>query len=166
MSEAAQFYLGLCLVAGLVGLLSGGLMGLGVACAKRLCPACGEFIRRTAKKCPQCHEWLPLLAGLLLAVPSISLAQVVLLDCPAVAFFGPACVVIETTMGVPPATPPEAYPLFDRQTLAPDTPELMLHLLAHPTEANAQAFLAWQAARQARITEVQHLLRTAPRPTR
>jgi hypothetical protein len=48
--------------------------------------------------------------------------------------------------------------------MAPDTPPLLLQLLDEPTVANAQAFLAWQQARHARLMEVQQLLRQLTRP--
>jgi hypothetical protein len=60
--------------------------------------------------------------------------------------------------------PWQQYPLFEPQLMAPDTPPLMIELLINPTEANAARFLAWQQARQQRMIEVQHLLRTTPRP--
>ena len=82
-----------------------------------------------------------------------------LLDCAQVQFFGPACVPVTLTPPAPaPLTPPPA-PLFSPETMAPDTPPLLLQLLEAPTVANAQAFLAWQQARHARLSEVQQLLR-------
>ena len=48
--------------------------------------------------------------------------------------------------------------------MAPDTPPLLLQLLEAPTVENAQAFLAWQQARHARLMEVQQLLRQLTRP--
>jgi hypothetical protein len=80
-----------------------------------------------------------------------------LLDCAQVQFFGPACVPV-TPLPPAPAPPPPA-PLFSPETMAPDTPPLLLQLLEAPTVANAQAFLAWQQARHARLSEVQQLLR-------
>jgi hypothetical protein len=86
--------------------------------------------------------------------------DVQLLPCAQVSFFAPACVpvvVVDSAPAVLPEPPPE--PLFSRDTVARDTPPLMLQLLEEPTVANAQKFLAWQAQRQARISEVQQLLK-------
>jgi hypothetical protein len=49
--------------------------------------------------------------------------------------------------------------------MAPDTPPLLLKLLEEPTVAHAQAFLAWQQRRAARLAEVQQLLRRLTAPT-
>ena len=86
-----------------------------------------------------------------------------LLDCAQVQFFGPACVPVAPTPPAPaPPTPPPA-PLFSPETMAPDTPPLLRQLLEAPTVANAQAFLAWQQARHARLSEVQQLLQQLTR---
>jgi hypothetical protein len=86
-----------------------------------------------------------------------------LLDCAQVQFFGPACVSVAPLPPTPPPAPPPVEPLFSPETMAPDTPPLLLKLLGEPTVENAQAFLAWQQERQARITEVQRLLRQLTR---
>ena len=94
--------------------------------------------------------------------------DVMLVPCGQVSFFTPRCVVLElaTPPPVPPAPPVE--PLFPPGTMAQDTPPLMMKLLHEPTVENARAFLDWQALRQARVQEVQQLLRLmqrrAPRP--
>lgn len=98
-------------------------------------------------------------------------------DCGTVRFFGEGCVPeprapVEGPPAVrsspppavsatpPPATAPASPPdaLFTPETMAPDTPPLLLQVLQDPTEAHAQAFLDWQRARLARIVEVQALL--------
>jgi hypothetical protein len=60
-----------------------------------------------------------------------------------------------------PAPPP---PLFTPETMAQDTPPLMLKLLEDPTREHARAFFAWQQRRDARITAVQPLVRRLTRP--
>jgi len=85
-----------------------------------------------------------------------------LLDCAQVHFFGPACVPVAPTPP-PPPPPPSVEPLFSPETMAPDTPPLLLKLLEEPSVDNARAFLDWQQQRSARITEVQQLLRQLTR---
>ena len=87
-----------------------------------------------------------------------------LLDCAQVHFFGPACVRVAPTPPAPAPPPPPPAPLFSPETMAPDTPPLLVKLLEEPTVDNAQAFLDWQHRRAARITEVQHLLQQLARP--
>jgi hypothetical protein len=87
-----------------------------------------------------------------------------LLDCAQVQFFGPACVLVAPTLPAP-APPLSGEPLFRPETMAPDTPPLLLKLLEEPTVAHAQAFLAWQQRRAARLAEVQQLLRRLTAPT-
>jgi len=86
-----------------------------------------------------------------------------LLDCAQVQFFGPACVAVEPVPPPPPPRPPE--PLFRPETMAPDTPPLLLKLLEEPTVENAQAFVDWQQRRYERIREVQQLLHRLASPT-
>ncbi len=85
-----------------------------------------------------------------------------LLDCAQVQFFGPACVPVAPLPPTPPPPPP-VEPLFSPETMAPDTPPLLLKLLEEPSVDNARAFLDWQQHRAARITEVQQLLRQLTR---
>jgi len=75
---------------------------------------------------------------------------------PAVTSTPPPAVSATPPPATAPASPPDA--LFTPETMAPDTPPLLLQLLQEPTEAHAQAFLDWQRARVARIVEVQALL--------
>jgi len=75
---------------------------------------------------------------------------------PAVTSTPPPAVFATSPPATAPASPPDA--LFTPETMAPDTPPLLLQLLQEPTAANAQAFLDWQRARLARILEVQQLL--------
>jgi hypothetical protein len=95
-----------------------------------------------------------------LTVPAWS-QDVQLLDCAQVQFFGPACVpAVAMPQGQqlsPP--PPQEEPLFRPETMAPDTPPLLLKLLEQPSVENARAFVTWQHKRTERITEVQQLLR-------
>ena len=88
-----------------------------------------------------------------------------LLDCTEVQFFGPACVPASPPAPPAPPAPPPA-PLFSPETMAPDTPPLLLRLLEEPSIENARAFLDWQQRRMARIQEVQRLLHllAAPQP--
>ena len=86
-----------------------------------------------------------------------------LLDCAQVQFFGPACVPVAPLPPAPPTPPPA--PLFSPETMAPDTPPLLLKVLEEPTVEHAQAFLDWQHRRAARLAEVQQLLRRLTAPT-
>ena len=88
-----------------------------------------------------------------------------LLDCAQVQFFGPACVPVTLTPPAPAPPVPAAAPLFSPETMAPDTPPLLLKVLEEPTVEHAQAFLAWQQRRAARLAEVQQLLRRLTAPT-
>jgi len=91
--------------------------------------------------------------------------DVQLLDCAQVQFFGPACVpVVPMPQAQAVPSPPQEVPLFSPQTMAPDTPPLLLKLLEEPTLENARAFVDWQHKRYERITEVQQLLRALTRP--
>jgi len=91
--------------------------------------------------------------------------DVQLLDCAQVQFFGPTCVPAVPMPQEPPgpSQPPPAVPLFSPETMAPDTPPLLLRLLEQPTLENARAFVDWQHKRYERITEVQQLLRVLTR---
>ena len=98
------------------------------------------------------------------------------LPCSPIAFFAPTC---STVAAVPPPSPlplpPPPYvnrdtqdqprPLFTPETVAPDTPPLLLELLNAPTLDHdlARQFLDWQAARTARILDVQQLLQSLTR---
>src|SRR5215467_1882479 len=98
------------------------------------------------------------LSALLITAPLVLQAQDVhFLACPEVRFYDDACPPLPVFGVVQPSAPPPP-PLFPLETLARDTPPLMRQLLEQPTRANAEAFLRWQAERQARILEVQTLL--------
>ncbi|MCI0573720.1 MAG: hypothetical protein L0Y66_23540 [Myxococcaceae bacterium] len=109
-----------------------------------------------------------------LALESGAQARLDFFACGDVRFFGPACPPVLPEVLPPveeapaPEEPPPLEPLFTPETVAPTTPPVVLRLLQEPTEANAQAFLAWQQARLQRILEVQALLKrlhaTAPAP--
>ena len=119
------------------------------------CPFCRLMVMGKATKCEHCHEWLPkllLVAGLLLwAQPSVA-QGINLVPCPGINFFGEAC---ETEMEPAPVrvvTPPVASPmppLFRKDEMAHDTPQLMLDLLQNPTPEAAKRFVAWQEQRLA-----------------
>ena len=85
-------------------------------------------------------------------------------DCAQVSFFTvPVCVA--PALPAVPAPPPEAAPpseeapLFSPETMAADTPPLLLKVLEDPSVENARAFVAWQLRRQQRVQEVQRLLK-------
>jgi hypothetical protein len=93
--------------------------------------------------------------------------------CGEVHFFGEVCASpaspVAPVASETPAPPPAASePLFTPETVGPETPLLLLRLLQEPTADNARAFVEWQHARQARMIEVQGLLRAlsrqSPRP--
>ena len=88
--------------------------------------------------------------------------------CGEVRFFDQACAppaapAVPAAPEVPASPPAAPEPLFTPETVGPETPPLLLRLLQEPTVDNARAFAAWQQARQARMTEVQGLLRTLSR---
>src|SRR4029453_589005 len=83
----------------------------------RTCPACKGSMDSTATRCPHCTEYVePYRKGKTLLLPfllfpSVVQAQgLVLMDCPDVRFFGPACEEVAPASAVPapPATPPLA----------------------------------------------------------
>ena len=57
----------------------------------------------------------------------------------------------------------ELYPLFPRESLAPDTPPLLRLLLAEPTLENARRYVRWYARRSERLRAVQTLIELAGR---
>ena len=60
----------------------------------------------------------------------------------------------------------DVYPLFPRESLAPDAPPLLRLLLAEPTLANARRYMRWYARRTQRLQEVQALIELAGREDR
>jgi hypothetical protein len=106
-----------------------------------------------------------LLTGLLTAPAAAQ--EVQFLDCAQINFFAPACSAGAPVTDAPPlpTTAPPTAPLFSPETMAPDTPPLLLKLYEAPTVENARAFLLWQQQRQARIAEVQQLLRQVLQPS-
>ena len=60
----------------------------------------------------------------------------------------------------------DVYPLFPRESLAPDAPPLLRLLLAEPTLANARRYVRWYARRTERLREVQALIELAGREER
>jgi hypothetical protein len=101
-----------------------------------------------------------ILAVSLFALPALSAAQDLrFLTCGEVRFGAPSCL-------TPPPPPVEtvplaAEPLFPPASVARDAPPLLLRLAEDPTLDNARQFLAWQRRRQARLQEVQRLLKQA-----
>ena len=59
--------------------------------------------------------------------------------------------------------PEHLLPLFRKESLAPDTPELYRLLLERPTLANARRYVRWYSRRMKRIREVQELIAVAGR---
>ena len=53
------------------------------------------------------------------------------------------------------------YPLFPKDSMAPDAPELYRLLLARPTLETARLYVRWYARRTARLQEVEALIQTA-----
>jgi hypothetical protein len=128
------------------------------------CPACGNLIYRYATRCEYCTQALPpvepkgrehrgktlqVLLALCLAAPALVHAQgVVILDCPDVRFFGPACEDGSPVLvaPIPPPAPklaPKDYPLFSKETAAPSTPPLLLEFMNSGTVESALAYLEW-----------------------
>ena len=60
----------------------------------------------------------------------------------------------------------DIYPLFPRESLAPDAPPLLRLLLANPTLDNARRYVRWYARRSERLREVQALIELAGRGKR
>ena len=127
------------------------------------CPSCRLMCMGQARKCSHCLEWFPLLAIILgaLAWTSPALAQGInLVPCPSINFFGDAC---ETDEPPPQAAHlPQPHlpvpPLFSKDTMAPDTPPLMLSLLNSPTPEAAKQFVAWQQRRMRAMALAQQLI--------
>lgn len=59
--------------------------------------------------------------------------------------------------------PEHLLPLFPKQSLAPDTPDLYRLLLLRPTLANARRYVRWHSRRMGRIKEAQELIAAAGR---
>ena len=53
------------------------------------------------------------------------------------------------------------YPLFPKDSMAPDAPDLYRLLLAKPSLETARLYVRWYARRTARIQEVEALIQTA-----
>ena len=52
----------------------------------------------------------------------------------------------------------DIYPLFPRESLAPDAPPLLRLLLAEPSLENARRYVRWYARRTERLRQVQALI--------
>ena len=72
----------------------------------------------------------------------------------------------EADHGEPRDLDADVYPLFPRESLAPDAPPLLRLLLAEPTLANARRYVRWYARRTQRLQEVQALIELAGREER
>ena len=53
------------------------------------------------------------------------------------------------------------YPLFPKDSMAPDAPDLYRLLLARPSLETARLYVRWYARRTARMQEVEALIQTA-----
>lgn len=129
---------------------------------RKQCAACRRYSAARARKCYHCLEWfvVVLLVGFLAWAPSSVAQGLVLVPCPGINFFGAACE--EDIEPVPSLRGPVAVsPLFSKETMAPDTPPLVIDLLNHPTAAAAQRFLEWQARRFEAMAAAQRLLQQA-----
>ena len=102
-------------------------------------------------------------------------------DCPFINYFDSGCPELEgeTPQERPQAEQPAAeaegeeetewsdenpellLPLFPRESLGADTPELYRQLLVKPTLENARRFVRWYARRMQRIQDVQGLIALA-----
>lgn len=106
------------------------------------------------------HGALALALGVVTPSPA---QEVRYFDCAQVSFFAlPACATLEPPAMSPPrpeAPPPQEAPLFSPETMAADTPPLLLKVLEEPSVENAHAFVAWQQRRQQRVQDVQRLLK-------
>ena len=105
--------------------------------------------------------------------------------CPYVNYFGSGCPQLEpdTAQAAPPVesqpetpevveeqedayewtdhAPETLLPLFPKESLAPDTPELYRMLLVKPTLENARRYVRWYSRRMRRIQEAQALIEIA-----
>jgi hypothetical protein len=101
-----------------------------------------------------------LLAVSLLTLPTLSPAQDLrFLTCGEVRFGGTSCLTPPPALEEP--LPVQTEPLFPPASVARDAPPLLLRLAEDPTLEHARQFLAWQRRRQARLQEVQRLLKQA-----
>jgi len=101
-----------------------------------------------------------LLTVSLLTFSTLSFAQDLrFLTCGEVRFGGTSCLTPPPALEEP--LPVQTEPLFPPASVARDAPPLLLRLAEEPTLANAKQFLAWQRRRQARLLEVQRLLKQA-----
>jgi hypothetical protein len=72
----------------------------------------------------------------------------VILECPDVRFFGPACEDMAPAIAAPmpppvPKLAPKDYPLFSKEMAAPSTPPLLLEFMQSGTVESALAYLDW-----------------------
>lgn len=126
---------------------------------RKQCAACRRYSAARARKCYHCLEWLVLVlaVGVLAWIPESHAQRLVLVPCPGINFFGAACEDDIDGAGIP-SIPVAATPLFSKDTMAADTPPLVIELLNHPTAEAAQRFLAWQAQRFQAMELAQRLL--------
>src|SRR4030095_6834113 len=72
----------------------------------------------------------------------------VILECPDVRFFGPACEDMAPAIAAPmpppvPKLAPKDYPLFSKEMAAPSPPPLLLEFMQSGTVESALAYLDW-----------------------
>lgn len=89
--------------------------------------------------------------------------------CPSVSFFAEPCE--DEASETPQAPPPPMAPLFTKDTVARDTPPVLLQMLQEPaarTPQHARRFVAQEQEKQRILLEVQRLIQdaTPPRPPR
>lgn len=104
----------------------------------------------------------PFALALILLLPVAALAgDLQFLACGQVHFFRDACAPALPPDETPPLreAPAAEAPLFPPETLAKDTPPLLVELLAHPTPEAADAYLDYQRRRADRVQEVMALLK-------
>ncbi len=101
------------------------------------------------------------LVALLTAMSGVSHADPLqLLPCTEVSLLSPGCEEgVESEVDAQ-AVRPEP-PLFTPQTMRPDTPPLLLKVFNDPTDANIQAYLAWERRTFTRVFEVDAKLKQA-----
>lgn len=101
------------------------------------------------------------LVALLTILPRVSQADPLqLLACTEVHLLGPGCEEgVESEADIPAARPEP--PLFTPQTMRPDTPPLLLQVFNDPSDANIQAYLAWEQRYFARVFAVDAKLKQA-----
>jgi hypothetical protein len=89
------------------------------------------------------------------------------LECPEAYFFQETCPSTPQPTWEPPPQPPapSALPLYTRQGVTRDTPDVLLEAINTPTPATVQAYIAWERQRWEKLQQFLTLYR-AQRPSR